>query len=85
MFLNAALSWDLFFFQGFIEPRTMRLICPLKIQIIVTAAYGGDASKVPSEINWSIVEFAFQQLEGGGAGHCKKMVVNVENFTNKVK
>ena len=63
----------------------MRLISPLIIQIIVTAAYGGDASKVPSEINWSIVEFAFQQLEGGVAGHCKKMVVNVENFTKKVK
>ena len=44
----------------------------------------GDVNKVPSKINWSIVEFAFHQLEGGVTGHCKKMVVNVENFTKKV-
>ena len=45
----------------------MHLICPLIIQILLASAYGGDVSKVPSirAINWSIVKFAFQQLEGG--------------------
>ena len=48
----------------------MHLICPLIIQILLASAYGGDVSKVPSirAINWSIVKFAFQQLEGGVTG-----------------
>ena len=61
----------------------MHLLCPLIIQILLTAAY--DVNKVPSKIDWSIVEFAFHQLEGGVTGHCKKMVVNVENVTKKVR
>jgi hypothetical protein len=36
----------------------MHLIFKLVVKILATAAFGGVGSKVPAEVNWSIVNFA---------------------------
>ena len=62
----------------------MRFIFPLVVKILASAAFGGVGSKVPAEVNWSIVNFASEELEVGVGGPCTKMVSNVENFTKQV-
>ena len=51
--------------------------------MIVAAAYGGVGSKLPAEVNWSIVNYASEELEVGTGVMCKRMVANVEHFTKQ--
>ena len=61
----------------------MCLIFLLNLQILVAAAYGGVGSKVPAEVNWSIVNFASEEVDVGSGGPCKKMVANVRTSQNR--